>query len=97
MYIETTGQQFQETAVLRSVEFFKEGTPCYVNFYYHTFGDQIYVLRLHFESEELNYHVQMVHPGGIHRNEWVHYSRMFDPAGYYTVSTSPVVCLFVYL
>eukprot|EP00057_Strongylocentrotus_purpuratus_P014748 XP_011669222.1 PREDICTED: MAM and LDL-receptor class A domain-containing protein 1-like [Strongylocentrotus purpuratus] len=87
MYIETTGQRFRDTAILKSVEFFKERTPCYVNFYYHAFGDHVGELLLVFAITDGGTHTTwIVHPSGIHVNEWKHYSRMFDYFGYYTVS-----------
>eukprot|EP00057_Strongylocentrotus_purpuratus_P021889 XP_011676363.1 PREDICTED: MAM and LDL-receptor class A domain-containing protein 1-like [Strongylocentrotus purpuratus] len=82
MYIETTGQQLRDDAILKSVEFFKERTPCNVDFYYHAFGDHVGNLRLIFASDELTHDIGIENPSGIHVNEWIHYSRMFDYFGY---------------
>eukprot|EP00057_Strongylocentrotus_purpuratus_P002097 XP_003723841.2 PREDICTED: MAM and LDL-receptor class A domain-containing protein 1-like [Strongylocentrotus purpuratus] len=83
MYIETTGQRFRDTAILKSVEFFKERTPCYVNFYYHAFGDHVGELLLVFAITDGVTHTTWI---GTHVNEWKHYSCIYDYFGYYTVS-----------
>ena len=102
MYIETTRQNIPATAILKSVEFFKERTYCYFDFYYHAFGDHVGELRLDIkivtsETGSVEFPYRIVEPGQSN-DTWIHYSSYVpDYMGYYTVSTSHVVCSFLCL
>eukprot|EP00057_Strongylocentrotus_purpuratus_P006238 XP_011660712.1 PREDICTED: MAM and LDL-receptor class A domain-containing protein 1 [Strongylocentrotus purpuratus] len=90
MYIETTRQNIPATAILKSVEFFKERTYCYFDFYYHAFGDHVGELRLNIkiitsETGSVEFRHRIVEPGQSN-DTWIHYSSLItDYMGYYTL------------
>eukprot|EP00057_Strongylocentrotus_purpuratus_P025237 XP_011679711.1 PREDICTED: MAM and LDL-receptor class A domain-containing protein 1 [Strongylocentrotus purpuratus] len=87
MYIETTRKNDRDTAILKSVELFKERTPCNVDFYYHAFGDNVGELSMAISYSYTSITYVFVNGQSNLTDSWKHFNVFIPPSlGYYNIS-----------